>query len=551
MLKAKRLIALVLTLAMVLTMAGFSQTTASAKVKSIKAKKKVTVQVGKKKTVKIKVKTTGKTSKKFTVKVPKKKKKLIKVKKKKGKIIITGRKKGTVKITVRSKANKKKKKVIKVKVTAADAKLSVKQQNPYVLSLAFSKKVSINDSKVKIEGKYTNTGSYKKILRVSSVATSDSKNFTVATTESLPNSGKIKVTVTGVNKKAIVKEIDANSPDYAYTYKRIYKGYVGQEEDEGFDIDDYANKGYGKLNSLSGLPAGLRYIVRDGYVHIRGTYASAGVYTAKALIEDEMGTVNTLEMVFVVGSSDRIVTYAAKPIVYVSNQADGRSASAWVDIYTSGGSGDYDYTVGNRDPLFDDEINQYDEEWYFGSTKNPGTYTGEYTVRDSYNSSLSANGVATVEARGCSLVKGTVSSATGKPVRDADVSARFKSFVEGNYPSSYDYTNEKGEYEFFVANGKYDFMALINEKDAWVLNRSISANTTLNFKLDVYQVQMAASGYDTNAYEWYDDDMGYVGDRSTLFLPAGNYNLTGKDAYPYLRSSFKVSGDMTATAYVK
>lgn len=558
MLKAKRLIALVLTLAMVLTMAGFSQMTASAKVKSVKAKKKVTVQVGKKKTVKIKIKTTGKTSKAFTVKIPKKKKKFVKVKKKKGKIIITGRKKGTVKITVRSKANKKKKKVIKVTVKPADAKLTVKQTNNCVLSFAFSKKVNLKDSNITIQSKVYASGSYKNTHRISSLSTGDNKNYSVAVGDYFPTSGKIKVTVKGINKKAIVKEIDANAPSYASKYKEHITGTVGEDLSDSFDLDEYSSKGFGKVKSLTGLPAGITYSVKDGRLRFRGTFASVGVNTAKAVIEDEVGNQNTVEFIFVVGSRTQLATYAEREIIYVSSEDDGYSSSANVVIYTAGGSGDYYFNVISKDSNFNDYIyGGYSEsEWYFSSTSSPGTYTGQYEVVDDYDSNIRATGTAVVEARQARLVKGNVTSASGKAIKGAYVYGSQKSYIEGDVPYLGVSTNEKGEYKFFVADGKYDFSAVENDQEAWVLNRTISSNTTINFKLNLYEVVLSASGVDmTNAYSMYDDDLGYLGYGNKFYLPKGAHTIKG---YVYtdqgdkrVEASFTVNGDMTVNANIK
>lgn len=558
MLKAKRLIALVLTLAMVLTMAGFSQTTASAKVKSIKAKKKVTVQVGKKKTVKIKIKTTGKTSKAFTVKIPKKKKKFVKVKKKKGKIIITGRKKGTVKITVRSKANKKKKKVIKVTVKPADAKLTVKQANGCVLSFAFSKKVSLKDSNITIQSKVYASGSYKNTHRIASLSTGDNKNYSVAVGDYFPASGKIKVTVKGVNKKAIVKEIDANAPSYASKYKEHITGTVGEDLSDSYDLEEYSSKGYGKVKSLTGLPAGITYSVKDGRLRFRGTFASVGVNTAKAVIEDEVGNQNTVEFIFVVGSSTQLATYAEREIIYVSSEDDGYSSSADVVIYTAGGSGEYYYNVISKDSNFNDYIyGGYSEsEWYFYGTSTPGTYTGQYEVVDDYDSNIRATGTAVVEARQARLVKGNVTSATGKAIKDAYVYGSQKSYIEGNTPYAEDSTNDKGEYKFFVADGKYDFSAIKNDQESWVLNRTISSNATINFKLNLYEVVLSASGVDlTNAYSMYDSDLGYLGYGNKFYLPKGAHTIKGyvetDQGYKKVEASFTVNGDMTVNATIK
>ncbi len=558
MLKAKRLIALVLTLAMVLTMAGFSQTTASAKVKSVKAKKKVTVQVGKKKTVKIKIKTTGKTSKAFTVKIPKKKKKFVKVKKKKGKIIITGRKKGTVKITVRSKANKKKKKVIKVTVKPADAKLTVKQANYKVLSFAFSKKVNLKDSNITIQSKVYASGSYKNTHRISSFSTGDNKNYSVAVGDSFPYSGKIKVTVKGVNKKAIVKEIDANAPSYASKYKEHITGTVGEDLSDSYDLEEYSSKGYGKVKSLTGLPGGITYSVKDGRLRFRGTFASVGVNTAKAVIEDEVGNQNTVEFIFVVGSSTQLATYAEREIIYVSSEDDGYSSSAKVVIYTAGGSGEYYYNVISKDSNFNDYIyGGYSEsEWYFDNTSTPGTYTGQYEVVDDYDSNIRATGTAVVEARQARLVKGNVTSATGKAIKGAYVYGSQKSYIEGNTPYAENSTNDKGEYKFFVADGKYDFYAELNDQEAWVLNRTISSNATINFKLNLYEVVLSASGVDlTNAYSMYDSDLGYLGYGNKFYLPKGAHTIKGyvetDQGYKKVEASFTVNGDMTVNATIK
>ena len=91
---------------------------------------------GKSKTVKVKIKTTKKASKKFTTKVSKKG--IVKITKKSGKIVIKGLKAGTTKITVKSKANKKKKKTIKVTVKSADVTVSIRQFNGDKFQFTFS-----------------------------------------------------------------------------------------------------------------------------------------------------------------------------------------------------------------------------------------------------------------------------------------------------------------------------------------------------------------------------------------------------------------------------
>ncbi|MCR5430646.1 MAG: hypothetical protein K6E58_05410 [Eubacterium sp.] len=549
----KRIIALVLTLAMVFTMAGFSQMNASAKVKKIKAKKKVTVQVGKSKTVKIKIKTTGKTKKAFTVKVSKKK--IVKVKKKKGKIIIKGRKVGKCKITIRSKANKKKKKVIKVTVKAADAKLSVKQANEKVLALSFSKKVNLKESNVKIESKSYPTGNYKYTYKLSSFSTSDNKNYTVAVNGYFPEAGKVKTTVTGVNKKALVNEIDVSAPTYETTRKYYRTGTVGDEYDEEFDVDDYTCKGSGKVKSVSGLPAGIGYTEKFGVLRVKGTLKNTGVFISKILVEDEKGYVNTLQITFIVGSASTLVTYADRKIVYVSNEGGGYETSASIRIYTAGGSGSYTNKIVSKDSIFDNNIGTY--YWDTDSTKNPGTYTGRYEVTDDYNTNLKATGTVVLEARPARLVKGKVYSASGKGVRYASVGTEQKTYVEGDAPYGGTEADVNGSYSFYLASGVYDIYASKSGKSAWVLNKRVTSSFTQNFKLDLYEVTLTADGVNLeNAYDWEDlEDNYYYGDGNKIFMPKGTHRMVGwiyKDSsYKKVEATFTVSGDMTVKCSVK
>ena len=113
----KKLLVVVMTMAMVLSMMPSIQATAASKgkVKSVKVtnvkNKKVTLTVGQSKKLKVKVSIKGKVSKKVTYKSSNKK---VATVTKKG--IVKAKKAGKANITVRSKANKKKKVVIKVKV---------------------------------------------------------------------------------------------------------------------------------------------------------------------------------------------------------------------------------------------------------------------------------------------------------------------------------------------------------------------------------------------------------------------------------------------------
>ena len=114
----------VLSLAMVVTSLSITGTTADAKakIKSVKVKSpvvnggKLVLKKGQKKQIKVKVTKSGKISKKVTYKSSNPK--VAKIVKSKGKVYVkaVGKKNKTAKITIASKANKKKKATLKIKI---------------------------------------------------------------------------------------------------------------------------------------------------------------------------------------------------------------------------------------------------------------------------------------------------------------------------------------------------------------------------------------------------------------------------------------------------
>lgn len=114
----------VLSLAMVVTSLSITGTTADAKakIKSVKVKSpvvnggKLVLKKGQKKQIKVKVTKSGKISKKVTYKSSNPK--VAKIVKSKGKVYVkaVGKKNKTAKITIASKANKKKKATLRIKI---------------------------------------------------------------------------------------------------------------------------------------------------------------------------------------------------------------------------------------------------------------------------------------------------------------------------------------------------------------------------------------------------------------------------------------------------
>lgn len=124
MFNRKRILSLVLVIVFLIATVFANSSVSfakSGKVKKFKVSStKVTIQVGKKSTVKVTLKVTKKAKKGFTVKTSNKK--IATAKKSGSNVVITGVSAGTSKVTVKTKANKKKKKVIKVTVKASPKK---------------------------------------------------------------------------------------------------------------------------------------------------------------------------------------------------------------------------------------------------------------------------------------------------------------------------------------------------------------------------------------------------------------------------------------------
>lgn len=556
----KKTLSILLVFALVFTsMITFTAKTTEAKVKSIKVAKKATVYVGKTKKLKVKVKVKGKkTSKKFTAKSSKKKIATVKVKK--GKIIIKGKKPGKCKITVRSKANKKKKKVIKVTVKQPDITMDVSQFESGVYVLKFSRAAKISTSNVAVAVKRFQSGKYVKNIKIADLSTSDQKNYTLVLSDedvSVRNGSHIRFTVTGVNKKPIVKEVEAYaiSKNRLNTYVHTFK--TGEAFDFDYSIEDYVGSPYGRFVKATGVPAGVKVTTKNGVVYVEGKVAKEGVYTTTILLEDEKGTQHTIKVTFVVGSNKKLTVYAPKKVCGV-NAAAKQYYDSYSYIYVAGGNGyDYKFTVNDKAGIFNDQINNYgnESEWRF-EAKAAKTYTGKFTVTDNQDSTIKASGTAVVEAKNTVKVSGKVTSTTGKGV-PAEVSADATTYNENNQNFFWADCNNSGAYSMYVIPGKYDLSAAHNEAYAFAYNKNITKAMTQNFKLGLYQVTIKSNNKDFPASkfeDWRDANGRLLGYGDKLFLKPGSYSISsegGSFLVSYTaKANFKVAGDTTVTATV-
>ncbi len=551
-------------MAVMLTALSFQMTDVSAakkkgKVTKITATKTVSMKVGEKKTVKVSVKTKGKASKKFKV-IPSVKG-VVKVTVKSGKIILTGVKAGTTKLTLKSKANKKKKTVVTVKVTPAtvvkDTTMEVRQLDYRRLALRFSKAVRLDVANFTVETKKISTGKYLNIKKVRSLSKIDEQNYVIVLEDELDDNEIVRITLKGVNKTNLVKEFECSPSVKNWVYENLFKETVNEEVNRTIQFFNYLESSYGKVVSFTNLPSGIKYTKTSKNVTLSGKISKAGIYKSKLVIEGEKGSRQTINLVFIVGSENEICAYFPKNVHYVySSQSNSMNYEGESYGYISGGSGSYYIDVMDNATIFDVTYDDTNNCWHYLTESKNATYTGKLIITDANNSGIKTIGNVVVETKLAKKVSGKVTTAAGKPVANAKVEVKAQKYIDG-FESTSVKTDEKGEYHMYVAAGTFNFEASMNEGYTFQLDKVISGDTVLNFKLPLYQVRLKSSDPAISALgEAYWEENGETcGKGLSVFLTKGTHEIKSEAVLSegkmyYGSAKVTVIGDMTATVTI-
>ncbi|MCR5793426.1 MAG: carboxypeptidase-like regulatory domain-containing protein [Lachnospiraceae bacterium] len=576
----KKSISIVLVMLLVATTV-FSFSTGSAKakttgkVKSIAITKSLNMKVGEKKTLKVSVKTSGNVSKNFTTSLSKKG--IVKVSGNSKQVKITALKVGTVKLTVKAKGNKKIKKTVTIKVSAAAVKkpltpavtVGVKQVTSTAFAISFSKKVSLTAANVKVEAKQYKTGNYNRTAPIRKVFSEDGLIYYVVLKDYINPFSMVRFTISGVDKTPIVKEIEAEDINRDNSVF-VCTGKTGDNIYYNVDLGRINEVGNYKLVKVSGLPTGMTYEMDWGQggneIFFRGKIANTGVYKTIVTCQDEKNRQHTRQVVFVIGSDTEIKTFAIDQESYLysdsvfSSFRDGEVAIYFAGGKDSGGEG-YSVIAKQRSPFFDDDnmdVNSYYVTIPYNNITQEGTYVGTYDIKDGDNST-SATASVKVVAKKAVLLSGTVRTNSGKPVSDAEISAH-SSRVEAKEYVSYSTSDENGKYYVAVPTGTYDISVYCNGETDYAFNKKITANTVKDFKMDLYQVTMKMSV--PNAVgSWFDkqtDDI-TANSNTLIYLKKGTYDwyfvgsgiVDGNIKKWSAESKFTVNGDTTVNVTVK
>ena len=579
-------------------------------------KKTLTLSKGQKKTLNVKVTVKGKkTSKDFTVKSSNKK--VATVKKSGKKVIITAKNNGNANITITSKADNKKKIVIKVTVktpvknismsasnasvklgatlqlratvssdasnkkltwTSSDTSVaavsstglvtakkvgkttvtaiaqdgsgkkatcvvtvinpnsiaSVKVINEKIIevSLAYSQKLS--KTNFAVHKKFYDRGNYISSNEIDCIETSDNKTYMIYLEEEVSYYDYVRVSVTGLSgvSTKTTKEIRYSDDKKTRTSEMCIKLTCGTS----YQKQIYPEYMFGSYAfTYTQLPPGMK-INKDmggiytSYIEIGGTPSKAGVYKTTFTCTDEMGTVETMNVNFIIGDENNIAAYTypkygvtdASGIYQISNLP----FSSIVDV--TGGSGSYKYELVGNTYGFSINSNGNISNTVLGA----GTYKINIKIMDKNNENITTNAVWTLDVKKSKVISGIVKDATGQKVEDASVYFYNVDNNDKYLIEKYCDTDAEGLYKVSLPEGSYDIIVYCGDVKKYVGRKNITANQSdMNFVVPAYKITISSNNTGiTNFGTWYDNEGNSVGTGNILYLRAGTYSLKSENS---------------------
>ncbi len=563
------------------TAVGVSVNTETASAKKVNAKtlklkkKKLSIKTGDKKTLKVTVKPSNA---KLTWKSNKKK---IATVSKKG--VVKGKKKGTAKITVTSG---KKKATCTVTVKQTFNIKSVEVVNSKVVRVTLNKAKKLTAKDFAVTKKVYSDAKTSKKLTVASVNNTKNKVYELVLStnydsqyddNSIKDEDYVSVTIKKLNglktKEAVY-----------YASSVPTNVYVGAKTGDIINTNVYFTATYrGYLSSVkvAGLPAGLQAEIHNQFVTIKGVpTAVANGTQATITAKDESGKSLTQKVLLYIGSDTQIVSYI--PTEGRTILANDDEAEAF-RIRAFGGSGSYKYALVNNTNKFisgesySDSYIVFDNAISNGAGQKEylpaGKYNVAYSVTDSENAAITANGSLEVTAVNGIKITGNVVAGDNTPIGNALVSAWFKDVNHTFYDNELsdrteteNYTDPltkqvytKGNYELVVYPAQaYTLEANAGGASSGVVNFNPgTANQVQKFVLPIYKVSFASKDVDlTKCYFSIDgvDSDGYkTSGTADAYLKKGTYMVdetvedivSHPDQYTSVYTTYKLTGSFT------
>ncbi|MZH15855.1 hypothetical protein GT641_01020 [Clostridium sp. BIOML-A1] len=302
------------------------------------------------------------------------------------------------------------------------------------------------------------------------------------------------------------------------------------------------------------LPPGVSYKeVQKGsasnYLEFTGVFTASGIYTTKIDVVDELGNKIHHTVTWKVWDAQTIVAEDIIQYGYLQNPdaAAGKPDGAYTSksdaqILPRGGSSTYTYEVVSKADCM--ELTP-DGFYAYGTidTRQAGTYTMKVKITDKKNSAIFTYCTVTFVIEKGIRVKGTFVDLDGHKIKNT-VSDTFCCYIKSKWMDraySIDLRKEIGKYNsstgtvyFDVPEGNYD-IRVVNKTggvEKYLENYTVSTSTSNNYQivLPLYQITVASDNTALSASsfgEWEETDGTLRGKGEYLYLPVGNYTLTG------------------------
>jgi len=517
-------------------------------------KKKATLYVGEK--LQLKVKNTKKKAKWSTSK------KAVATVTKKGKV--TAKKKGTAKITAKIA---KKKYVCKLTVKNIVHKptqapniakpavtgitiSSVNVIDAYTIQVQLSGAQALTKENFTVKTKNYNIGNYNRELKILSVSTTDNVTYqiTIDMGRAIFEDEFVQVTVNNLSGTGTsVKETLYSEGKFNYQRTAIFEAMQNEEVDQEYYM---SGKGYTKVNSVTGLPAGVTYKVsKDGSdIIFDGKPAAAGTFTGAMVIEDEVGNTYTVKTVWVVGS-EKTIAAAYEPQYGVAGTG---LQSFYSDITICGGSGNYVY-----------EFLDKKDEYYISSNgdleivlEQAGTYQIKVKITDAEDSTITTTAVCDISYVKGKTISGIIRDGLGNAIQGESMNISFKNKDKANlYTVRYSaYSQNTGAYSATLAEGTYEIYAYYNDTRSSMITCQMNTDKSgVDFVLPVYPVKITSDNQDFNILSgyWYDEDgEEYSVNAGQIYLKEGTHKLTNSYSTGFKVYDATLTVTVTASKYL-
>ena len=439
--KLKRWLALVISFVLIISFLVVNDTNvyaASSKVSKVEVtnlkKKTLTLNKGSKKTLSVNVSVTGKkTSKQFTVKSSNKK--VVVVKKSGKKVILTAKKDGKANITITSKADKKKKTVVKVSVvtpvkgiTMSTSKATIKQGK----TLQLKATVSSDATNKKLTWSSSNTG----VATVSSTGLVTAKKAGTATitAKAQDGSGKKATCVVKVDATNSINSLKVIEP----VIVEVVLDYPQKLSKENFAV-------HNKLMSSGNYVASCE--IESIETSDNKKYM---IYLSEYIVEDSCLRVTVSGLTGVSTKATKEIIYKRETKVITDDTCIRIKCG---DVYEetiyphSVGYGYFNFTNTDLPPGLKVEDNGYGRAKISGVASKSGVYNTTFTFTDE---------LGNIEIIDVTFVVGDANTLTAyaKPVYNV-TRANGKYSLEKSYSSVVYAAGGSGSYDYEIVENKY------------------------------------------------------------------------------------------------